>query len=175
VTPPESEINEQVVRMRAQKLIDEEIKEAVAFMQLQFDAGRSHDGWERFQAAIPQALNARGYRYTWGGLPKEHWQWAWWRPIVNYDPAPISERIKVPVLILFGAADQLTPPGAIDEITARIEAALKKGGNKDVIVKIFPNADHDLSVKLDSGQLVAPTDYHSILTGWILKRVPVKK
>ena len=93
----------------------------------------------------------------------------------RYDPAPTLRKVKVPVLVLFGAADQLAPPGAIDEIAARAEAALKQGGNKNVIVKIFPNANHDLSVKLDSGQWVAPPDYHSTLTSWILRQVSVKK
>jgi len=155
VTNQEAEINEQVARMRAQKFSEEEIKEAVAFMQLQFDAVRSPEGWEKFQAAIPPARDKKWYRYTWGGLPKEHWQWAWWRPIVNYDPAPVLEKVKVPVLILFGASDQLVPPDTIPAIAARIQSALKKGGNKDVTTKIFPNANHDLSVKLESGQWVA--------------------
>ena len=93
----------------------------------------------------------------------------------RYDPAPVLRKVKVPVLVLFGAADQLVPAGAMDEIAARGETALKQGGNKNVTVKIFPNADHDLSVKLDSGQWVAPPDYHSLLASWILQRVSPRK
>lgn len=175
VTNEEAEIGEQVARMHRQKLSDQEIKEAVAFMRLQFEAAYSPEGWDRFQAAIPAAQNKPWVNRTWARIPKDDWWWQWWRMNGRYDPAPALRKIEVPVLVLLGAADQLTPPGAIDEIAARIEAALKKGGNKDVVVKIFPNADHDLAVKLDSGQWVAPPDYHSILTSWILKRVSVKK
>lgn len=175
VTNEEAETNEQLARMRNQKLSDQEIKEAVAFMRLQFEAAYSPEGWQRFQAAIPAAQNKPWINRTWAKIPKDNWWWQWWRMNGRYDPAPVLRKIKVPVLVLLGAADQLAPPGAIYEMAARTEAALKQGGNKNVIVKIFPNANHDLSVKLDSGQWVAPPDYHSTLTSWILRQVSVKK
>ena len=173
-TMPEAEMNEQLARMRVQKLSEEEMKEAVAFMGLQFDAVRSPQGWERFQAAIPQAREKKWYRYTWGGLPKDYWQWKWWVPIVDYDPIPVLKKVKVPVLAMFGAADQFTLPEKISGFVATIEAALRAGGNGDVTTKIFPNADHDITVKLENGQWAAPPDYHSTLTSWILKRTNVR-
>jgi pimeloyl-ACP methyl ester carboxylesterase len=174
ITMPEAEMNEQLARMRAQKLSEEEMKEAVAFMRLQFDAVRSPEGWERFQAAIPQVREKKWYRYTWGGMPRDYWQWKWWVPIVDYDPIPVLKKVKVPVLAMFGAADQYTPPETISTFVAKIEAALRAGGNRDVTTKIFPNADHDMSVKLENGQWAAPPDYHSTLTSWILKRTNVR-
>lgn len=174
ITMPEAEMNEQLARMRAQKMSEEEMKEAVAFMRLQFDAVRSQQGWERFEAAIPQVREKRWYRYTWGGMPRDYWQWKWWVPIVDFDPIPALKKVKVPVLAMFGAADQFTPPETISVFTAKIEAALRAGGNKDVTTKIFPNADHDMSVKLENGQWAAPPDYHSTLTSWILKRTNVR-
>jgi dipeptidyl aminopeptidase/acylaminoacyl peptidase len=175
VTNEQAEINDQVARMVRQKLSDKDIKEAVAFMQLQFEAAYSPEGWQRFEAAIPTAQGKPWINRTWTRIPKDDWWWQWWRMNGRYDPAPVLQKIKVPVLILFGAADQLVPPGAIAEIAGRAETSLKKGGNKDVTVKIFPNADHDLSVKLDTGQWVAPPDYHSTLTSWILKTVSAQK
>jgi pimeloyl-ACP methyl ester carboxylesterase len=170
ITPREAEMNEQLARMRAQKMSEEEMKEAVAFMRLQFDAVRSQQGWERFQATIPQVREKKWYRYTWGGLPRDYWQWKWWVPIVDFDPIPLLKQVKVPVLAMFGAADQFTPPEIISGFTAKIEAALRAGGNRDVTTKIFANADHDISVKLENGQWAAPPDYHSTLVHWILQR-----
>jgi pimeloyl-ACP methyl ester carboxylesterase len=170
VAPPQAEMDEQLARMRVQKMSAEEMKEAVAFMRLQFDAVRSQLGWERFQAAIPEGREKKWYRYTWGGMPKDYWQWKWWIPIVDFDPIPVLKKVKVPVLAMFGAADQFTLAENISVFTAKIEAALRDGGNRDVTTKIFPNADHDMSVKLENGQWAAPPDYHSTLTSWILKR-----
>jgi hypothetical protein len=175
VTPPEAEMQEQLARMRAQKLSEAEMKEAVAFMTLQFDAVRSELGWERFQAAIPEVREKKWYRYTWAGMAKDYWQWKWWRPIVDYDPIPVLKKVKVPVLAMFGAADQFTLAENISVFAATIEAALRDGGNRDVTTKIFPNADHDMSVKLENGQWAAPPDYHSTLTSWILKRTNVRQ
>ena len=175
VTNQEAEINEQVARMRRQKLSDEEIKEAIAFMQLQFQAAYSPEGWEKFQAAIPAAQNKRWFNRTWARIPKDDWWWQWWRMNGRYDPEPVLTKVKVPVLTLFGAADELTLPEIVPQITARIEAALKKGGNKNVTAKIFPNANHDLSVKLDNGQWAAPPEYHTTLTSWLLQRAANKK
>jgi pimeloyl-ACP methyl ester carboxylesterase len=92
-TPPQAEINEQVARMRVQKLSPAEIDEAVAFMNLQFDVVRHPDRWSEFQAAAAKVKDKKWYRYTWGGLPKDHWQWNWWRPVVDFDPFKALSRI----------------------------------------------------------------------------------
>jgi len=167
VGPQQAEINEQVARMRAQKLSAAEIDEAIAFMNLQFDVVRHPERWEEFQAAAARNKEKKWYRYTWGGLPKDNWLWNWWRPIVNYDPIPVLSRVKVPVLVLFGAADQFTPSETVPKFIETMSAALARGGNRDVTSRIFPDADHDLNVKLENGQFSAPPDYHEVISNWL--------
>ena len=171
VTPPEAEIGEQVARMRVQKLPQAEIDEAVAFMNLQFDAVRNPNRWAEFQAAAEKVKDKKWYRYTWGGLPKDHWQWNWWRPVVDYDPFKALSRIKVPVLIMFGAADQYVRSEDVPKFVERISTALRRAGNKDITAKIFANADHDLFVKLENGQFTAPPDYHEVISNWLKRYV----
>ncbi len=172
VTPPQAEIGEQVARMRVQKLSPAEIDEAIAFMNLQFDVVRNPNRWSEFQAAAEKVKDKKWYRYTWGGLPKEHWQWNWWRPVVDYDPFAALSRIKVPVLVMFGAADQYAPSENIPKSIETISTALARGGNKDITTKIFANADHDLFVKLENGQFGAPPDYHEVLSNWLRRLTP---
>jgi pimeloyl-ACP methyl ester carboxylesterase len=174
ISSAEAEKGQQLAAMRARNLSDDEIKEALAFMQLQFDAARSPAGWEKFQAAIPGARNTRWYQHTWGGLPKDHWLWGWWGFIINHDPALVLEKVKVPVLAMWGSGDSLTVPESIREMVAKIEQSLKKGGNKDVTTKIFPGAEHDLTVK-GSGEQVPAPGFHSTLMSWLLQRVSVRK
>lgn len=171
VTNEEAEMGDQVARMIRQKLTDEQIAEARAFMRLQFEAASSPEGWERFQKAIPAAQGKPWLNRTWARIPKDDWWWRWWKMNGRYDPAPVLAKVKVPVLFLSGSSDQLVPPGNIDPIARKVESILRNSGNKDVTVKVFENADHDLSVKLDDGRWVAPPDYHSTLTNWILRRV----
>jgi pimeloyl-ACP methyl ester carboxylesterase len=173
VTPREAEVNEQLARLHMRKLSDAEIKEALAFMNLQFEAVANDRAWERFQTETPKVRGAKWYRHTWGGVSRENWLWAWWRPLVNYDPAPVLEKVKVPVLVLYGGADTVTVPEAILASVERIGRALRKGGNLDYTSRIFPKASHDLSV-FENDRWVAPPDYHSTLIGW-LQRVTRQK
>ena len=170
-TFPQAEINEQIARMRVQKLSTAEIDEAVAFMNLQFDVVRNPNRWSEFQAAAAKVKDKKWYRYTWGGLPKDHWQWNWWRPVVDFDPFKALSRIKVPVLIMFGAADQYTPSETVPKFIEAMSTALVRGGNRDITTKIFPNADHDLFVKLENGQFGPPPDYHELLSNWLKRYV----
>lgn len=174
VTPAQAEINEQVARMRAQKLSPAEIDEAIAFMKLQFDVVRNPARWDEFQAAAQKVKDKKWYRYTWGGLPKDHWQWNWWKPVVDFDPAIPFSKIKVPVLLMFGALDQYTPSETVPQFVETISTALAKGGNRDITSRIFPNADHDLSVKLEGGRFSAPPDYHELLSTWLKLRLASK-
>ena len=174
IAAAEAEKGQQLAAMRARKLSDDEIREALAFMQLQFDAVRSPAGWEKFQAAIPRARNTRWFQHTWGGLPKDHWLWGWWGFIINHDPALVLEKVKVPVLAMWGSGDSLTVPESIREMVAKTEQSLKKGGNKDVTTKIFPGAEHDLTVK-GSGEQVPAPGFHATLTSWLLQRVSAGK
>lgn len=173
ISGAEAEKGQQVAAMRARNLSEDEIKEALAFMQLQFDAVRSPAGMEKFQASIPGARDKRWFQHTWGGTPKDHWLWGWWHFIINHDPAIVLEKVKVPVLAMWGSGDSLTVPEYIREMVAKIEQSLKKGGNRDVTTKIFPGAEHDLTVK-GSGEQVPTPGFHDLLNGWLRQRVTVK-
>jgi hypothetical protein len=41
---------------------------------------------------------------------------------------------------MWGSEDTLTVPEYISEMVAKIEPSLKKAGNKDVTIKVFPEA-----------------------------------
>jgi dienelactone hydrolase len=62
----------------------------------------------------------------------------WGRAFMVYDPLPTISKVRQPVLILQGALDQ--------QVTAdqaqMLEQAARKGGNKDVTVRLFPTLNH---------------------------------
>ena len=57
------------------------------------------------------------------------------------DPLPSWRKLRVPALVVFGAADELLPAPAS---AANIARALAAGGNADHTVKSFPAANHVL-------------------------------
>jgi uncharacterized protein len=63
----------------------------------------------------------------------------WFKFFLTYDPAPTLEKVKCPVLAIIGEKDLQVPP---KENLPVIEAALKKGGNKNYTVKELPGLNH---------------------------------
>jgi uncharacterized protein len=63
----------------------------------------------------------------------------WMRYFIAHDPAPVLEKVRVPVLAVNGDKDLQVPA---DMNLLAIEAALKRGGNADVTVQVFPGLNH---------------------------------
>ncbi|MBI5662828.1 MAG: alpha/beta hydrolase [Ignavibacterium album] len=63
----------------------------------------------------------------------------WFRAFLKFDPRPILEKVKCPVLAVIGEKDLQVPP---KENLPAIEDALKRGGNKNFNVTELPNLNH---------------------------------
>lgn len=66
--------------------------------------------------------------------------------LLFFEPVPVWEKVKVPVLLVWGDKDTVVP---VVEGRSIIENALKNAGNRNVTIKIFSNVNH--SVVLVSG------------------------
>lgn len=99
----------------------------------------------------------------------------WIKYFLDYDPIPTARRVKVPALVLQGATDQQVTAGQAEALGA----AMRAGGNKDVTVRVFPEANHlfiqDTSgnpagySRLPSGQIRG--DVIGVLTEWLARRI----
>jgi fermentation-respiration switch protein FrsA (DUF1100 family) len=63
----------------------------------------------------------------------------WFKYFLRFDPVPVLEKVKCPVLAINGEKDLQVPP---KENLSAIESALKKGGNKNFEVKMLPGLNH---------------------------------
>ncbi len=63
----------------------------------------------------------------------------WFKYFLRFDPAPVLEKVKCPVLAINGEKDLQVPP---KENLSAIENALKKGDNKNFEVKMLPGLNH---------------------------------
>lgn len=62
----------------------------------------------------------------------------WEAFFLGYDPLPAARRLRVPVLLMQGAADiQVTP-----EQAEELAAAVRAGGNTNVTVRVLPGVNH---------------------------------
>jgi pimeloyl-ACP methyl ester carboxylesterase len=103
----------------------------------------------------------------------------WFRFFIGFDPGPTLARVHVPVLSIVGDKDLQVPP---KENAALIEAALKKGGNKNFSVIILPGLNH----LFQTAKTGLPTEYGqieetispaalNIMSDWIVKTTSPQK
>jgi pimeloyl-ACP methyl ester carboxylesterase len=148
---------------------DIEVAETTAFTRLWMDVARTGKGYDEFlarrQAIIaggrPSLLSYESANFT--SLEQMRWVWT---HILDFSPLPALKGVKVPVLGVWGEADPLTDA---PKAASAMRETLSEGGNKDVTVKIFPNAGHSLmETPSRKGMASGVFDY---LRQWLAARV----
>jgi dienelactone hydrolase len=99
------------------------------------------------------------------------------RGILDYDPVPVLERVRCPLLGIWGAGDVLVPA---QRSAALFAAALAKAGNDQFRLELFPGADHRIAVieratgheqmEWSPARRFAP-GYLETMTGWLHQSV----
>src|SRR5688572_9622722 len=151
----------------------EAVKNAVDFMKLKFEVARTGQGWDQVQATMEKYRNERWLPYT---NPPRSLQrsTASWPGLMSYDPVTAFERLTCPAFIHWGELDSNMPVRASIPV---IEQALKRAGNRDYTIKIFPKARHDLMQGVTGGDKEASRmtkfapGYWDYMNNWLLKRV----
>lgn len=174
--PPYQQVTYQAeAQMRRDNFTETEITEALAYMNLKWQVARAGgEGWDRLQAATQNARNKRWADRVQLATKPEDIVPSWKREM-SYDPMPALQKVKCPVLAVFGELDTLTP---VAETTANYRKALRKAANKDVTIQVFPNADHALLVWPKPNDpahwpVLAP-GYLENMANWINKHVAAR-
>jgi uncharacterized protein len=115
---------------------------------------------------LVQRLTGRPWFFAPPARDNSYWRFS---PLfAEYDPVQWWRRVRVPVLLVYGAEDQRVPAAASAE---RIRAALRAGGNERLTVRIFPGADHTFRLRPGPGgwAVTAPAYVNSVLD-WLTTR-----
>ena len=98
--------------------------------------------------------------------PPDASYWTFSREFAAYKALDWWSLVRVPVLLIYGAADQRVPA---TESAARIAAELlRQSPNADVTVRILPEADHTFRLPAGpSGWPVTAPDYLPTLWNWV--------
>jgi pimeloyl-ACP methyl ester carboxylesterase len=128
---------------------------------------RTDSGWDEVEARRKADQNKEWY----AGCPylnnDAHGADKFWQLIGDYDPVPALRKVHCPVLAIFGGSDPLVDARESVGIWKR---ELAKGGNRDVVVKIFPHANHGIS---DTRTWTIQPGSLAIQRDWVLKHVTV--
>lgn len=91
-------------------------------------------------------------------------------PDLNYDPRPMLERLRIPVLLILGEDPQA--PHA-RETAQTVESALRAAGNNAYTIKVIPGADDVLLVSSGDGWLAKKpaAGWIDDMIAWVLAHV----
>ncbi|HEY3827061.1 MAG TPA: alpha/beta fold hydrolase [Bryobacteraceae bacterium] len=105
---------------------------------------RTGEGWSELDRSMERAKGEPWFDQL--GLPqqKDDWIYKWYPPVGNFNPLPLWEQVRVPVLLIYGEHDRNTP---VAPSIAAIGAALRKAGNSDFTPLIIPDAAHNLTIQ----------------------------
>jgi len=114
-----------------------------AYLDLAVRYAETRKDWERYRAAR-EAAKAKGFPDdVLESDRKDDPEWEWGRANWLYDPVPALERVKVPMLAVFGGADRNVDPAVNAPI---MRAAFERAGNRDATILVVPGANHALNV-----------------------------
>ncbi len=138
VSVEEQEIQRIRFGMASEGFSEEDVARAAAYTRKVFDTAYRGADWAALATAMEKAKGTK-----WAGqvqLATSPADLEGWRH-QRYDPADILRHTRIPVLALYGAIDTLVPPA---ENAERMRGFLAEAGNKDVTIRIFPRASHNL-------------------------------
>lgn len=99
----------------------------------------------------------------------------WYGYFIRYDPLPTARRLRVPALVLQGATDRQVPAAQAEALAA----AIRRGGERDVTQRIFPDLNH-LLLPDPSGDPLAyttlrdtkvPAEVLGVLADWVAAKL----
>lgn len=128
-------------RMRAKGFSESEIAQAVSYLNEKYAVGRTGHGWNKLQKKIDELQSKHtSWLAEYAGAPKSLEDLRFfWQVQFSYNPVTSWRKVRCPVLGIFGEKDTSTP---VLESISNMKRALKRAGNKDHLIKVFPEADH---------------------------------
>jgi pimeloyl-ACP methyl ester carboxylesterase len=165
--------------LRADGFPEEDIREAVTFARMRMGLIRGRGEFEDLEKAHAGVEGRPWFKYA-GRCDRALFYSA--RRMVEYDPGPAWEKVRCPVLAIYGEKDMSLPA---EKSLPIIWRGLKAAGNRDVTIKVFPGADHGLRTTETGGpkevrersKARRPGDvpdfapgYLDLMTGWLTAR-----
>jgi len=151
----------------AENFSEKEISGAMAYYTQFITVARTGENWAAFEAETEKVRQERWFEWL-GIPPKGNWLYDFYKKMGNYNSIPSWEKVRVPVLLIYGEKDRLIP---VSQSIINIEHALKRAGNRDYSVIILPRAAHNFTISPEPNQpfewaQVAP-GFAEIVTAWI--------
>lgn len=178
VPPYDLQKNRLQTRIREASLSGTEATAALALFRQMDDVARTGSGYTGLQTAFLQARRRRWFSYLpVAQLPPQSSPfWKDFAQTMRYDPLPYWEKVRCPVLALYGGRDE---PILLSDSRMRLIEALERGKNRDITVEVFPEADQKMFAPQrftgdrSSPQSNSAAGYVDFTLRWLRKRITV--
>jgi len=133
--------------LRAANFSEADIQKAVAFTRMRMDLIRGTGPFEELEKA-----QDRVHKFSWFKAVHRCDRGLFYsaRRLVEYDSEASWEKVRCPVLAIYGDKDVSSGPP--EGLLAIIRRGLRKAGNQDLTIAIYPDADHSLCKTEASGR-----------------------
>jgi pimeloyl-ACP methyl ester carboxylesterase len=172
-SPRESELFSYRKEFEKAGLSESEKSDAVRVLDMYFDylttgEGRSRliAGLDSIRASRLKPLAEQLDRIIPSEENRRNWSW-----VGAYEHVHDIEKVKCPVLLMFGDRDAEHPTELAVE---RWREGLKKAGNDEVTIKIFPGAGHGIRMRegyTGKGRAPFADGYEEVQLGWLWRHV----
>jgi pimeloyl-ACP methyl ester carboxylesterase len=162
-------------QMRADGWPQHEVDDAVGTQILKFYYANQRIGWDAYVAAYRRVAEREWFPQVIGStIDRNRHSWDFWRDGNRYEPAEHWRTVGIPVLMIWGDRDTISPVERSIE-AARAAFAESRSGLLTVVVK--PGLDHNLYESATGGPLEENrvqriSDYMDDVYAW-LKRIGV--
>ncbi len=169
---PVDQVEEEIrLRLERKGFAEADVRKAAALHRLYSDYLRGNADAPRVRSEIEKAARTPWFAAA-EDLPDQVYpreEYAWWRRVMDFDPAPYWRRVDVPVLLLKGTEDDRSAaePSA-ERLKAMISAPLE--------VRLLQGADHMLLRWPIAPRIPPPVfaaGYPQIVADWIQRKVRV--
>ncbi len=134
--------------LRADGFSEADIAAGVALSRERMDLIRGNQPFEELERKQQAARSEAWFEYV-HFCDKALFHAA--RRYVEYDTGPSWESVYCPVLVIFGNKD--TSSGSPEPLLEIVRRGLTKAGNRELVVKVFRDADHSLCTTKTGGRM----------------------
>jgi uncharacterized protein len=181
VSPGEQMIVFYANELRAEGVVESDVREASAVRRDIWNYMSNGNGYEKAKKELEQARTKGWFGKakvqeddSFGTLPtpaelskQPAHSRQWFKQEAVYDPVPALRAVRVPALFLFGDRDQLIP---VAESVAAIRRVLAEDAHHDFTIREFPNDDHQMRLTTDATYGEIDPEYLKTMTEWLAAR-----
>jgi dipeptidyl aminopeptidase/acylaminoacyl peptidase len=170
VTPAEQvrhEVRQDLTRDGVPDSLAQQVLDLLA-LSLEHSGVLSDTSWERYATKRNDMLNGPlADAMTSFPAARDHWRFAWWRAVGDFDPVPYWRDLNAPALVVYGALDE-NDNVPVAESVNRLRDALAPERKPSHRIRVFPGMGHTL---VDPGTGWISSAFLDLLSTWIIEAV----